>query len=93
MKQQNQLSARHASTNSSPLFSSNKENNMTHATALPLKVNDLLAHSLDRNMLDYWLAKLNPRWSVFKAQATVVDKQQAAADRISLLIKPNRHLH
>ncbi len=66
---------------------------MTHATALPLKVNDLLAHSLDRNMLDYWLAKLNPRWSVFKAQATVVDKQQAAVDSISLLIKPNRHLH
>ncbi len=65
---------------------------MANTTALRLSLKELMAHTLDANMLDYWLAKVNLRWSVAQAQATIVERQQAAVDSVTLVLKPNRHL-
>lgn len=65
---------------------------MATTTASPLNFKHLIAHTLDSSMLDYWLAKINPRWSVAQAQATIVERHVAAVDSITLVLKPNRHL-
>lgn len=64
---------------------------MANATALRPTLKSLVAHTLNASMLDYWLAKVNPSWSIDQAKATIVERNQAAADSVSLVLKPNRH--
>lgn len=64
---------------------------MANATSLRLGIKDLVAYTLPANMLDYWLGKVNPRWSVTQAQATIVERQQASVDSVSFILKPNIH--
>ncbi|XID75002.1 ferredoxin reductase [Alkanindiges sp. WGS2144] len=64
--------------------------NLNHAAHPTLK--SLLQHTLNPDMLNFWLGKLNPLWSVNQAQARIVEKKPAARDMITLLLKPNRQL-
>ena len=64
---------------------------MANPTALRPTIKNLFAHTLNASMLDYWLGKVNPSWSVDQARATIVEREQAAIDSVSLVLKPNRH--
>lgn len=64
---------------------------MANPTALRPTIKNLFAHTLNASMLDYWLGKVNPSWSVDQAKATIVEREQAAIDSVSLVLKPNRH--
>lgn len=62
------------------------------AKLLPASLRTLLGHSLAPDMLDFWLGKVNPLWSVQQPLAQIVARQAVGQDSVSLTLKPNRHV-
>lgn len=53
-------------------------------------VNAIFDMVLGTHTTNFWLQKINPLWSVQQALGKIVEKEQSAADTISLTIKINR---
>ena len=62
------------------------------AKSLPASLRPLLGHSLPPEMLDFWLTKLHPLWSVQQPLAQIVARQVVGKGSVSLTLKPNRHV-
>lgn len=45
----------------------------------------------DKHTADFWLQKINPLWSVHQPLAKVIQKEEIAADMVSLTLQVNRH--
>ena len=54
-------------------------------------VNSMFDIVLGKHSVNFWLQKINPLWSVQQALGKIVQKQQSAADTVSLTIQVNRH--
>ena len=54
-------------------------------------VNSMFDIVLGQHCVNFWLQKINPLWSVQQALGKIVQKQQSAADTVSLTIQVNRH--
>ena len=54
-------------------------------------VNSMFDIVLGQHSVNFWLQKINPLWSVQQALGKIVQKQQSAADTVSLTIQVNRH--
>lgn len=54
-------------------------------------VNSMFDIVLGQDSVNFWLQKINPLWSVHQALGKIVQKQQSAADTMSLTIQVNRH--
>ncbi|MEG0482981.1 MAG: ferredoxin reductase [Acinetobacter sp.] len=54
-------------------------------------VNSMFDIVLGQDSVNFWLQKINPLWSVQQALGKIVQKQQSAADMVSLTIQVNRH--
>ncbi|RYZ78034.1 MAG: hypothetical protein EOO68_41030 [Moraxellaceae bacterium] len=52
----------------------------------------LMGHTFAPEVMDFWLKKINPLWSVQQAQAKIVARQVVGQGSVSLTLKPNRHV-
>lgn len=50
---------------------------------------DMIQHTLDPKVLNFWMSKVNRVWSVNKAQAKIIAKQQSAQGSVTLILAPN----
>lgn len=50
---------------------------------------DMIQQTLDPKVLNFWMSKVNRVWSVNKAQAKIVAKQQSAQGSVTLILAPN----
>lgn len=54
-------------------------------------VNSMFDIVSGQDNVNFWLQKINPLWSVQQALGKIIQKQQTAADTVSLTIQVNRH--
>ena len=48
-------------------------------------------HWVSEELFDFWAGRLHPLWTLRRARARLVAREQASADAVTLVLRPNRH--
>lgn len=57
-----------------------------------LSLKDLLTHTVNAEMVNFWAEKLNPLWRIGQPVAKIVSRQVSAKDTVTLLLAPNKYV-
>lgn len=59
----------------------------------PSRFNQLARQTISPDVLNFWINKINPLWSIDQALAKIIGRHATAQDSTTLILKLNSHVH